>query len=40
MLLIFVGLGLTRNRLGQAATYIIMGFVIVVYVAYAYHRPQ
>ena len=40
MLLVFVGLGLARDRLGRFNTYAIMGLLIVVYVASAYHHPQ
>lgn len=40
LLLVFVSLGLARNRLGRFGTYAVMGLVIVAYVAYVYHRPQ
>ncbi|MBV9280908.1 MAG: hypothetical protein JOZ41_12570 [Chloroflexi bacterium] len=40
LLLVFVALGLARDRLGRFGTYAIMALVIVAYVAYAYHKPQ
>ncbi len=36
MLAAFVALGLSRHRLGPTRTYVTMGAVILVYVAYAY----
>jgi hypothetical protein len=39
VLLLFVGLGLARDRLGRF-TYIFMGVIVVAYVAFTYHRPQ
>lgn len=37
MLLAFVALGLLRNRLARYS-YVIMGLVIVAYVAYAFNK--
>jgi hypothetical protein len=39
VLLLFVVLGLARDRLGRF-TYVLMALVIVAYVAFTYHRPQ
>lgn len=39
MLLLFVALGLSRDRLGRF-TYVIMAALVVAYVAYSYHHPQ
>jgi len=39
MLLSFVGLGLAKERFGKF-TYVVMGVIIIAYVAYTYHKPQ
>ena len=39
LLVTFVGLGVTKRRLGPVV-YVILAAAIVAYVAYAYHKPQ
>jgi hypothetical protein len=40
LMLLFVGLGLARERLGRVPTYVLMGLLVVAYVAISYHKPQ